>query len=67
MLSRAVWCFGGQGGAQARVKRPAFSVGKVSLSFPPGPLSEGNRGVGLNAAKSNYLLIYSHVHTMVEG
>ena len=35
--------------------------------FHPAPLNEGNRRVGFNAAKSNHLLIYSHVHTMAEG
>lgn len=43
-----------------RWERSAF------LSHPE-LLNEGSRGVVLNAAESNYCLIYSHVHIMAEA
>lgn len=64
-LHRSVVLWGLRQNTRLKVKKIVFSVGTAFLSHPE-LLNAGNRGAVLNAAKSNYCLIYSHIHTMAE-
>lgn len=64
-LHRSVVLRGLRQNTRLKVKKTVFSVGTAFLSLPE-LLNEGNRGAVLNAAKSNYRLIYSHIHTVAE-